>query len=137
MSYDTIKNGLSGIIKSLGFATSVDAVDYTSMAIHNKTFILKAMEGRLKETEQETLADRFYDVQTWQVQIAFNRSEQNDIANRDQLIRKCYDLIKAIDNPANWASYARMQKYFSWEVQELEEYFLLIIKVEITDTITY
>ena len=113
-----------------------DFEDISSQEFGN-TFMIKAVSGSLDEEVQETLVDRFYDEQIWQVLIAEGRGSQNDRLNREALLRKKDTLIREIDDPDNWRSYVRIQKYLSWEVTENNNYFLLTIEIKIVDTITY
>jgi len=135
MSYDTVKNGLVETLELNSYAES----EYTDFEVaptaeHGSTFILTALSGNMND---ETISDRFYDGQSWQVQVAFSKSGQNDIIDRDQANRKRDTLIQELDDPANWQSYVRMQKYSSWALQELKSYFLLTIQIKIIDQYVY
>jgi len=139
MAFDTIKNGIVTRLQGLGYSESLEAVDFKNAPSneYGNTFILKPLTGVMDNDESETLIDRFYDVQEWQAQIAFNRSTQNDVINRDDLHRKKDLILKDLDNPANWSSFARILKYKSWEVAEFPNYFVLTIKLKIVDTYQY
>jgi hypothetical protein len=139
MSFDTVKNGIVTRLQGLGYTESLQAVDFKNAPAneYGNCFILKPLSGAMDEVESETMVDRFYDVQEWQVQIAFDKSAQNDIVNRDDLHRKKDLILKDLDNPANWSSFVRILKYKSWEVGEFENYFILTIKLKIVDTYTY
>jgi len=137
MSFDIIKNRIVTRLQGLGYAES-QSIDIKNAPAneYNNTFIIKVLSGAMTD-ESETLIDRFYDIQDWQIQIAFERSEQNDIINRDDAQRKKDAILKDLDNPANWEGFARILKYKGWKVEELPNYFLLTINLKIVDTIIY
>ena len=139
MGYQAVRNGLAGIVKAAGFIESKSVTDFVGVSPRefDKRFIIKSVSGELDEETQETLVDRFYDEQEWEIHLAIPRSENNDTVNRDNLGRDKDTVIKEVDDPANWSSYVRLQKYLSWEITEELSYFLLIIKVKIIDVITY
>lgn len=139
MSYDSIKTGMKNIIEALSLAQSSEVVDY-EIAPPNQfgyTYILFPEHGDMVGVEKESLADRVYDTQDWLVKIAWNRGTHSGPVNLDELNRKREEVVKAIDNPANWTSFARMLNVAEWNIETYEHYFVLIINVEITDTITY
>ena len=138
MSFDLVKNGIAGRLQGLGYSESLEAVDFKNASVneYGSTFILKPLSGVMGE-ESETIVDRFYDEQEWQAQIAFCRSAQNDVIERDDLHRKKDLILKDLDKPANWSSFVRMLKYKAWEVAEFENYFVLTIKLLIVDTYIY
>lgn len=138
MTFDSVKNGIVDILKAQGYQES-EAADFVNAPAveYGSTFIVRAISGDMDNQGSETLSDRFYDFQTWQIQIAFEKSEQSDIINRDDVHRKKDTLIKELDDPANWRTYVRMQKYKSWRVEELKSYYLLTIEVKILDQYTY
>ena len=131
--YDTIKNGIATRLNGLGYKESKVPFDFenASSREYDKSFILNCMSGVLDEENSETIIDRIYDFQTWDIQIAFNKSAQNDIINRDQMHRKKDAIIKDLDNPSNWSSFARILKYKSWEVTERDNYYLLTMGIEV------
>ena len=139
MSYTAIKNGLATIVKGQGFieSKSVETFEGMSPREFDRRFILKAVSGELDEESQETLCDRFYDTQLWEIHLAVSKSENNDVAQRDNLLRDKDVIIQKVDDPDGWRDYVRMQKYFTWDVTEEPSYFLLIIQVKIQDVITY
>jgi len=138
MSYTTVKDGIALRLKGLGLAES-QTVDYKDSPSneYNNTFIIKSLSGVMDEAESETLIDRFYDVQEWQVQVAFAKSAQNDIVNLDELNRKKDAILKDIDKPANWSSFVRILKYKNWVVTEQPNYFLLTINLKVVDIYIY
>lgn len=139
MGFDTVKNGIVGLLNSLGYAESQQAVDFKGAPAneYENTFILKCLSGNMDNESSETIIDRFYDFQDWQIQIAFSRNAQNDIINRDNLHRKKDDLLKYLDKPANWISFVRILKYQSWKYDEMENYYILTINLKVQDTYTY
>jgi hypothetical protein len=139
MSYDTIKDGISGIVAGQGFSPSQEVSNFKNVASneYGRTFILKPLSGNLNEGDDEKIIDRFYDTQTWEIQIAFDRNSNNDIVNLDAVHRAKDALISALDKPSNWTSYVAIQKYQSWEVEETDNYYVLRIKVTIKDLYIY
>ena len=137
MSFDTVKNGIISILSGLGYAES-DAGNFVNAPAteFGNTFILTPLSGEAT-TGTETIAVQFYDFQTWQIQVAFDKSEQSDNINQDNVHRKKDELIKALDKPANWESYVRIQKYKSWNVAEEKSYYILNIEISIIDQYTY
>lgn len=139
MSYGIVKKGIADILEGekLTESTSVSNFEDSPSSEYDKSFILKAVSGENDPETTDTLADRFYDVQTWEVHIAFKRTSQSDVINRDEAHRKKDNLLKKLDNPSNWSSFVRLVKYETWEIQELENFFLLIITLKVTDTFIY
>ncbi len=139
MSFDTVKNGIAGLLKGLGYAESQEAWDFENVSSneYGNTFILNCLSGEMDDAISRTLIDRFYDVQEWQIQIAFAKSAQNEVINRDNLHRKKDAILPVLDNPSNWRGYCQMLEYKSWNIQETENYFLLTIKLKVVDKYTY
>ena len=138
MSYDTVKDNLAGIIKGQGYKESTEATDMEDVAANDLgfVFIINAVSGSL-DPGGETLGTRFYDDQVWEIKIGIKKSGHNQIINRDNLHRRRVKLIREIDEPANWLASVRIQKYQSWVVEEVENYFLLTISVQIVDLVIY
>ena len=139
MAYDTIKTGIVGRLKGLGLTESTEAFDFenASSREYGLTFILNCLSGAMDEESSETIIDRFYDFQEWELKIAFKKSAQSDVINKDNAHRKKDTILADIDDPANWSSFARILKYKSWELTESPDYFLLTINLTIQDTYTY
>lgn len=139
MSFDTVKNGIVGILKTNAYIESQEVVDFENASVneYGNTFILKCLSGEMDDLRSETLNKGFDDYQKWQVQVAFERSAQSDIANYDDVHRKKDILLRELDDPLNWESYVRIQKYKTWNVQEFKNYFVLTIELKIIDTYTY
>jgi len=137
MSFDIVKNGIISILNSLGYAES-DAGNFVNApAIEfGNTFILVPVSGEAT-TGTETIAVQFYDFQKWLIQIAFEKSEQSDNINQDNVHRKKDEIIKALDKPVNWENYVRIQKYKAWNVSEEKSYYILNIEINIIDSYTY
>ena len=138
MGYDTLKAGIVEILEKIGYAPSDQAFDFTDASAfeYGNTFILKALAGEMGD-DSETLATRFYDNENWQVSMAIKKSSQSDIINLDELHRKREEIIKKLDDPDSWSSFARIIKYQSWEIEDQESYFLLNIELLVVDTIIY
>ena len=136
MAYDTIKDGIATRLKTLGYVESSQAIDFKSAPANefNNRYIIKALSG---EQRIENIIDRFVDAQEWQVLIAFEHSENNDITQLDALHR-AKDLILAdIDDPANWSGIAKLLRYKKWEVTESPNYYILSISLEVLDQYIY
>ena len=139
MSYDTLKDGISGILKAQKYTESNQAFDFEDAGAneYENTFIIKALSGKNDEETSETLSSLIYDIQEWEIQIAFSLSALNSIVNRDEINRRRDILVKELDDPSNWTSYARIQKYIKWEIEERESYLVLKITLKVIDTVTY
>ena len=137
MSYNTVKNNIVDIISALGYreAKVTNFEDVAANEIGN-VCIVNAVAGIL-EPEGETLVTHIYDKQVWEIKIGYKKSGQNSVINRDDMHRERVKLIRDLDDPDKWRDYVKIQKYQSWEVEELENYFLLTITVEVIDSITY
>jgi hypothetical protein len=137
MSFDTIRNGLTGLLNGLGYAESDSGSFVNAPAVEfGNTFILTPRAGEAT-TGTETISDRFYDFQTWSIQVAYDKSEQSDSINQDNVHRKKDELLKTLDKPLNWESYARIQKYKSWVISEEKSYYILNIEISIIDEYVY
>lgn len=136
MAYDTVKSGIITRLNTLGYSESSQSVDFKNAPAneYENRFILKCLSG---ENQEDTIIDRFYDMQDWQIQIAFSRSEQNDISQLDALHRAKDLLLKDIDKPANWSGVAQVLKYNKWEVIEYPNYFVLDVRLSILDLYIY
>ena len=142
MSFDTVKNGIVARLKGLGYQESTEPFDFedASRLEYGNTFILNRVSGELVEGADEggeTIVDRFYDTQSWVIQIAFEKSAQNDVIYRDDLQRKLDNIIADLDNPSNWSSFVRVLKYQSWNMEPTDNYYLLTINLNVIDTYTY
>ena len=139
MSYDTVKNGITDLIKSLGYQESNTGFDFedASSSEYENTFIIIARSGKLEEVKDETLMDRIYDEQDWEIQIAMPRAGNNEVINQDQLNRKREALINKLDNSNNWKTFVRLLKYRDWEIVERDSYILLILRLKIIDTLIF
>lgn len=138
MSYQTVKDGISALVKALGFAESKQMIDWENASAneYGNAFIIKCIQG-VESGEADTIQDRVYDEQEWQIQIAFERSANIDMIEYDRMHRTKDDLIQKLDNPANWSSFVRMCRYNKWEVEETANYYVLMFDLRVVDTITY
>ncbi len=136
MAYDTIKAGINGILGTLGLMPSSVSFDFANAPAleYGHRFILNPIKG---EQRQETLVDRLYDAQQWTISVAFDRNANNDLTSLDELHRAKDNIIREIDDPANWTSFVDMMVYKSWEVQAYADYYVLIITLDITERYTY
>jgi hypothetical protein len=136
MAYDTVKNVIATRLNSSGITESSQAVDFKNAPSNEyaNRYILKCLTG---ENQNNTIIDSFYDQQEWEIQVAFARSEQNDIISLDAVHRAKDIIIKDLDNPAHWENSVKMLKYKKWEVTETPNYYVLSIKLDIWDIYTY
>ena len=139
MAYDTVKTGIANLLKGLGYQESEEASNFADASSneYGNTFILNCLSGAMDEEDSETIVDRFYDVQDWQLQIAFDKSANSDVINRDDLHRKKDTILTTLDKPINWSSFVRILKYKTWNLQATENYFLLTINLKIVDQYVY
>lgn len=138
MSYQTIKDGIIGIMQVLGYQESAEAWDIENASVneYGNTFILKCISGEIGENSEQ-LADRFYDNQTWELKIAFEQSGQNASINMDEAHAEKDSILTKLDNPASWLAFTRMLKYKSWGMEQTTAYFLLTITLTVVDVYTY
>lgn len=141
MSFDGIKKNLVNKLGELGYKESKESFNVDNMSPHEygKTFVINMLSG-IQGENSENINTRLYDDQVWRIQIAFEKSEHNDVIVRDKMYRAIEALIKKIDNPDNWENVTngpRMQKYQSWDVEDLDSYKILTILIQITDTYNY
>ena len=136
MSYDTVKSGIATRLNTLGYVESSQAIDFKN-ANENEfgnRYIIRSLSGEMKD---EMVGDRFYDMQEWQVLIAFDRSENNDITQLDA-VHRAKDLILAdLDDPVSWEGIAKLLKYKSWEVTEENSYYVLNVRLSVLDEYIY
>jgi hypothetical protein len=131
-NYDTVKAGIAGLLNALGYYESSKIVDFKNSPAseYGNCYILKCLSG---ENQNNTIIDRFEDEQEWLIQVAFDRSEHNDIIKYDEAQRAKDAIIKAIDKPSNWTSFVKILKYHSWSVEEFSNYFVVNIKLDVRD----
>ena len=131
-NYQTVKDGIAARLNALGYLESSQAADFKNAPAneYSSRYILKCLSG---ENQNNTIIDRFDDKQEWQIQIAFARSEQNDIIVLDAVHRAKDSIIKDLDKPANWTSFVKILKYEKWEVIEAPNYYILDIRLNILD----
>lgn len=138
MSYDIIKNGIVGLLNGIKFQESSAATiaEVPSQEMGN-VFLLTARSGENNERSSETLSDRFYDNQIWEIQVPFSKNQQSHQVQSDEINRARDLIIKTVDNPANWEGYVRIQKFLDWSLTEEKNYFLLTVRLKVVDTIIY
>ena len=138
MGYQTIKNGIIGIMQGLGYQESNEAwnMQNASANEYGNTFILKALAGEINDTSEQ-LADRFYDNQTWELTVAFEQSSQNESINLDVAHTAKDAILTKLDDTNSWLSFVRMMKYKTWKMEETVAYFLLTVTISVTDVYTY
>lgn len=122
----------------LGFQISrYSGIDGVPSEAFGNVCLISALSGSNNERSSETLSDRVYDVQTWKVEVPFQKSNENQSINYDEINRKRDLIIKTLDKPGNWESYVRVQKFIDWNIEEKKSYFLLTVRLKIVDTIIY
>jgi hypothetical protein len=139
MSYATVYTGIVGILNSLGYseASVIDSYSNASVQEYADTFILQCLDGEADNVNSQTLADRVYDVQTWKVLVAFEKSSQSENINMGEIHAKKDLIIAAMDDPTQWQGFVRQIKYKSWALQMLESYFVVAVTIKVTDVYTY
>ena len=137
MSFDTVANGIKGILQSNGFAESLESTDFKDAPSqeYGNTFILDCVSGEAGEANDEQSA-QLYDTQKWTVQIAFN-SSANSGEQLDAIHRKRDILLAELDDPANWKSFAPILRYLSWAIEKRPDYIILTINLKVIDVLTY
>ncbi len=139
MSYQTVYNGLAGILKGLALAESSQAYDFVNAPVteYGKAFIIKEVEGTPETEQSPELINKFHDTQVWQILFAYENEHKRAKAEKTKAGIKRDEILAKLDNPTNWTSFARKIAYLSWEVTELDDYNQLTIEVEVLDTITH
>lgn len=138
MSYDNNKNDIDLRMQGLGYAKSSGIVDYEDAPAseYGNTYILKMTES-VRDSAVETLSDRYRDVQIWEITIAFDRTKFSESINKDGLYRARENIIKDLDNPANYGSGVLTRRFHDSDIEETPNYFLLRINLEVLDQVTY
>jgi len=139
MSHTTVKEGIKGLLGSLALAESNEAIDYTAAAAneYGNTYILKCLSGEMDTEDSETLVNKMYDIQTWNIQVAKERTTHNDVINYDELCKLKDTILQKLDNPNSWSSFVRILKYKNWQIIDMPNYFVLSVNLKVIDTITY
>lgn len=138
MSFDTIKNYIKGRLERLGYIESKSSFDFNDAPSteYDKCFILAPLDGSI-DPGGANLNICLFDNQNWQVSIAFGKSAHNDVINRDDMYRSIEAIIKDLDNPTNYSSTITIMEYKEWEVEELDNYYLLEIRFRVQDKYIY
>lgn len=138
MSYDTISSGISNLMKTLGFQESIYAsINNVPSSEFGSTFLIARLSGQNQSGISETISSLIYDEQIWEIQIAYQKSSENQSVNFDIINRTVDLMIKTLDAPSNWESYARVQKYLNWKIEEKKSYYLMTMQLKVEDTIVY
>lgn len=138
MSYDAIKTGLVDRLEVYFLKESKEAFNFesTGESKYSQTFTINPIEGETND-EFSTLLGKVHDIQTWQIQIAFSRSAKKERFERDEMQRVRENLVKDLDNPTNWQTFASELRYESWSIEEIPSYFVLTINIKIIDRLSY
>lgn len=138
MTFDTVYNGITGILTANGFQESLEAKDFKNAptAEYGNTFILNRESGEAGEANDEQAA-QLYDDQIWTVKLAFAQNSESSNEQLKALHRKVDILLAEMDDPVNWRSFATILRYSSWVITENPSYFVLEIKLKIIDVLTY
>lgn len=138
MSFESINNGISALMKGIKFDRSKQmTIESVPTTEHGNVFLLTPLSGSNNEKSSETLSDRVYDVQTWKIEFPFPKSSESQDINSDDMNRKRDLIVKTLDNPRNWESYVRIQKFIDWNIEDRKNFFLLTVRLKIVDTIIY
>jgi hypothetical protein len=126
-------------MKELGYQESSTTFDYDDAAAseYGNTYIITCRSGALDEFRGETIKDRIYDNQQWDIQIAIETSSLSDLSNLDEIHRKREAIVKKVDNSNNWIGFARILKFKGWGIEERQSYFIIRISLNIMDTIIF
>jgi hypothetical protein len=137
MSYDTVKNCITAILQGLGYTESIVLkIENMPTSEYGTSFILKRVKGEMAP-DGETIVDKFYDDQEWNILIALDNNYQNDRIAYDEANRKVDTIITALDKPENWTDSVVIQKYKSWEITPTDNYSVLDIKIQTIDRYVY
>jgi hypothetical protein len=140
MSYDfdTIYNGICGILKAQALTESKQAYSFKDASVqeYGNCFILTPMEGAAGEAN-DTQAALLYDTQMWSVQVALAKGSQSEMENLKALHRKREKLMRELDDPSNWLGIAHIVRYVSWDVTNEASYYVLRINIRIINPINY
>ncbi len=137
MSYTAIKDGIVGILKGQAFVESPEIANFdnASTSLYGNAFIIRCESGEI-DADRGDVNGRFFDRQSWSIQIAWARSAHNDTVNRDEAHKARETLQAKLDNPANTSSFVREMRYQGFLLEELDNFILLTINLEIIDVIT-
>ncbi len=138
MAYKTIYDGLTAILATKHLSPSLQADDFDDApdSEYENTFILKCESGEA-DVDNENQAALLYDNQKWTVQVAYAKSSQSEVIQRDELHRKRDALLVELDDPSNWRSFCTLLRYKSWAITENDSYYLLNIELKIKDALAY
>ena len=138
MSYDKVKAGLVAVLTAQSLAESKEAIDFSNAGAeeHEHTFILSRISGQ-EDPENERQQAFLYDDQKWQIQVAYNKTSESQVIQRDRLQELADLLIQKFDNPASWNTYCTILRYKSWTIKEVKSYFVLTIQLKVLDALTY
>ena len=138
MSFDIVSNYIQGRMKLLGYARSEEPFDFKNAPAteYGTTFILYPVGGELTE-DGDYLSTKMYDSQVWELRLAFDKSDMNDVITRDMALRRIETIIKDLDDPNKWLGTLRYLRYKAWNIEELENYYLITIELMVQDEINY
>ena len=138
MSYDLVLNGIANLLNGLGYSQASASGDFENATTqeYENTFILTCEEGQADDVDEQQ-SNFLYDNQKWTVQIAFGKSSQSELIQRDQLNRKKDELLTTLDDSDNWRSFCTLLRYRAWSIEELDSYYVLKIELKVKDALTY
>jgi hypothetical protein len=136
MSYQTVKDGVAGILRGLRYSESAQTKDFTGAPTseYSNTFILNCLSGKQTGANHNT---GFYDTQSWTVQVAFERSANSDTINLEDVHRAKDTILPALDDADNWRGFVKLLKYSEWTLVENPNFFLLTITFIVVDSYTH
>jgi hypothetical protein len=138
MTHRSIYQGISGILNSLGYSQAPETDDFENVSSqqYGSTFILTCAQGEAGEAN-DTQFGLLYDNQTWYIQVCLKKTSQANLEQVADLHERRDQLIVALDNPANWQSFAEIVRYRSWEVIPRDSYYVLRINLRVIDSLSY
>lgn len=139
MSYITVYDGIKGILEGVSLSESSQGFKITNIPEneYGRVFILNEVSGEQNIEDSREIINKFHDEQTWQILIPYDNGSKQAKAAKFEIGKKRDEILAKLDNPTNWTSFVRQLKYVSWEIEELDNYNVLIITLEVNDTITH
>lgn len=137
MSYQTIKNYLTRMMKTNGFFEAKKKFDFENEGENfNNNFIIENIKSELEEGN--TLTTRFFPKRTFVIKIARKFSDTGIQFDYDALQAKIDAIVQDIHNPDNYRNDSvRRVQWVETEVSQQGLYFLAAITFSADDSIAY
>lgn len=138
MTFLTTSAEIVGILNSLGFTQSFDAVDFKDAPAqeYGKTFILDCESGEAGDANDQQAA-QLYDNQIWTVKVAFSKNSQSDYEQLKELHIQRDSLLTALDDRYTTISTIPILRYLAWTVTKEPSYYILEIRLRVTEVLSY